>query len=362
MRIVHILSSLERGGAQAVLLTIAKARAAQNDQQIVCYFHDGPYRALLHDAGIQTYQIAGLISAYDPLAIYRLYHFLKKFQPDIVHSLLWSANWLARLCCRRLSIACVISLHNNYDQNGIMRNFIDRINSFKGCAIVAVSQQVKKSFYHYQLYDDEILVIENGIAPILPDQKISRHDLGIADDAFVIGSVGRLVPVKRYDCLLDAFAIVHKRYKKSCLLMVGAGPLEENLRNHAQKIGIADCVVWVSNKQAASYYQLMDCFVQSSLKEGISIALLEAMSAGVCCIVAGDNGVHPVVTNGKSGIVACGQKATYFAAAFESILNDIDLRNRISNASQQMVRERFCQDRMIAAYNRLFDEIVQQKK
>lgn len=361
MKIVHIISSLERGGAQVVLHMIATARAHSADEQIVCYFHDGPYRTLLHDAGIATYKISGFFAPYDFLGIYRFSMLLKQFKPDLIHSLLWSANWVARMCARWYQIPCIISLHNNYDQNGIMRNWIDAMNSFKQCSIVAVSAQVQDSFYAHQSYAHEINVIENGIAPIAHSAAINRQAMGIADDEFVIGSVGRLVPVKRYDCLLNAFALIQQQHAKSRLLIVGSGPLEENLRAYAQKIGVADRIIWISNSAASPYYALFDSFVLCSSKEGISIAMLEAMSAGVPCIVAGKKREHPVIINGQTGIVAQGENATDFANGIRMLIDDAALRNKIAFSSQRVVAERFSKERMIAAYNHLFHALMQHK-
>lgn len=357
MHLVHIISSLERGGAQAVLADLVQGLAKKEYTQSIIYFHDGPYRERFAVAGIPIYQIKGFLSPFDPMAMHQLYKLLKKINPSVIHTILWAANWMGRIVAPKLGIPCIASLHNNYDQNGQLRNFLDRLVPFCNQAIIAVSDEVKASFYQLQRAQCSLTVICNGIdyhALRKQTSSVTRDSLHLHPDHFVIGSVGRFAPVKRYPLLLEAFAHLYSQYPQVRLLLIGTGPEEKNLRALAQNLGIANVVRWMINVQAGDYYSLMDCFVLTSAKEGISIALLEAMNYGVACVVTYATLHHPVIEHMRNGIVVSSDNATLLSQNLASLLSNDSVRKQLAKQAQQTVKNHFDSQRMIIAYDRLF--------
>lgn len=363
MRIVHVITSLERGGAQAILETLVIALKEQGHEQAVIYFHDGPYKDRLQQLSIDLYQVKGLASSWDPVAYYRLSKIIKQLKPDLIHALLWTANLMARLVGKKLGIPVVMVLHNNLAQNGFLRNSIDCLVSYDGHTIVAVSAEVSNSFYRYQKRVP-ITIIENGIDSDLVRSitPIQRADIGLTDQHMVIGSVGRFVSLKRYPLLFDVMALLLPTMPHLRLVLVGAGPQESYLRDYAKKIGIDHAITWIIDKPAVAYYPIFDLFIMTSAREGISMALLEAMSWGISPLVTAENSTHPVITDGKNGFVARGKNATDIALAVGVLVRDDLLRKRAGRAAQQEVQIRFSKNRMIAAYLALFDDIVHQKR
>jgi glycosyltransferase involved in cell wall biosynthesis len=235
----------------------------------------------------------------------RLYKTLKQQNPDVIHTLLWAANVSVRICAQLLRKPFVTAYHNNVEQDGGVRSFIDAITLRFGQKQIAVSEQVAQSLKKRTTWlpASNIEVIANGIEVPQLRRVIKKSELNIDDNAFVIGAVGRFVPVKQFDLLLYACADVMKMHKHVYLLLIGIGSLEQELRALASQLDISDKVIFVVGKSAIDYYPLFDCFIQSSDKEGISIALLEAMHFALPCIVMGHFYVHPVITHGFDGFV-----------------------------------------------------------
>ena len=231
-RIVHFITSLERGGAQVVLKAICTLPLFEHH---VVYIHDGSYKKELGDLGIQLHQIQGFVTPFDPIFFIRLYLFLKKIRPDKVHSMLWAANWSARIVCRILGLPLVCSLHNNCEQNGMVRNTLEKIMPAYG-TMIAVSEQVRQS-YIKTIARAPMAVIPNGIQKPKMMQPFTKQHLGLRPDDFIIGSVGRFELVKRYDQLLAAFAQLIKTYPHIRLLLIGVGSLESSLRADVKKNG-----------------------------------------------------------------------------------------------------------------------------
>lgn len=362
MKLVHVITSLEIGGAQAVLFDLIIQLKKKGYEQTLIYLHDGPYKKRFAAEEILLIQLRGIVSSFDLVAWYRLIEILRKLKPDCIHTVLWGANWLGRLAARLLGIPCVVSLHNNYDQNGIIRNLIDRLVCYKTVRVIAVSQEVKESFQgHYSAR--ESVIILNGIDVKALQRKadcegIGRTELDLLPEHFVIGTVGRFHPVKRYSLLLRAFAQFHKRVPHARLLLVGAGQEEIRLRALADQLRIVHAVRWVIAEPAYRYYRLFDLFVLTSEKEGISIALLEAMALGRCCVVTYHVADHPVLKNNHNGGVAQVQKATDLSAFLYDQYHNKKLRGAMGKAAQRKVQEHFSINRMIAAYEGVFKSHV----
>ena len=115
-----------------------------------------------------------------------------------------------------------------------------------------------------------------------------RSRYGIAEDDFVIGHVGRFYPQKNHEFLIDVFNEVHKQKSNAKLLLLGDGPLQEQIRQKTKSLGLVESVIFVGlQKDPAPFYSAMDVFVFPSLWEGLGIVLLEAQYNGLPCIVSG---------------------------------------------------------------------------
>lgn len=118
-------------------------------------------------------------------------------------------------------------------------------------------------------------------------RKEKRKELNIDDDTLVIGHVGRFVEQKNHRFLIDIFNEVHKQNEKSILLLVGQGPLMDEIKEKVKSLGIEDCVKFLGQRNDISeLYQAMDVFCLPSLYEGLGMVLIEAQTAGCYCIAS----------------------------------------------------------------------------
>ena len=114
-----------------------------------------------------------------------------------------------------------------------------------------------------------------------------RQELGIAEDTFVLGHIGRITVPKNHQFLVELFAEYHKENPNSTLLLVGDGELFETVQQQCTELGIQDAVIMVGSKtNTEDYYQAMDVFVFPSLWEGLGIVAIEAQANGLPCLVS----------------------------------------------------------------------------
>ena len=273
-------------------------------ENIVVYIHDGPNRLRLQEMGIVAYQIKSFVCVFDPVFILKGFLLLKNIKPDLIHTALWSANFLGRIFARMLKIPCVSVVHLGADQDGFIRNFLDMCTFFLSQEVIAVSDIVSKSLVDKKfLPANRVRTIRNCV-PVESIRtealrvNLTREQFGLDDSHIIVGSVGRFIPRKNYQFLLVAMAELIRRNPKVHLFLVGFGVQEGALRLQAERLGIGESVTFAVGVSAIGYYPLFDCFVLPSKQEGLSVALLEAMACGVAPLITGSR-PHEVIDHMK---------------------------------------------------------------
>lgn len=356
--IVHVISSLKMGGAENLLLTISRHLKEDDYSQTVIYFHDGPIRQLIEDLGIKTYKVSGYLYKYDLFFIVKLYKLLKQLKPDLILSALWAGNLFAILIGKSLKVKVISILHTKQEHEGGFRIFFNSLILPKANKIIAVAPIVAQSAIEKcKLSPSRITVINNGIdIENLRNKnfecKVTRKDLGLSDNNFIFGSVGRFVAVKNYDSLLEIAANFFIKFPNSRLLLIGSGPEYSNLKLKAKKLNIEDKVIFIINKPAYKYYCLFDCFVQPSLHEGLSLALLEALSFNIPCIVASDSDRHDVITNNVNGLIC---KLAQLEEHLEKVYKNKNYYLPIAKEGSQLIKQKFTAKIMIDKYKDIFN-------
>ncbi len=360
MRILYIISSLKIGGAQTALANLVPA-IARNNSIAVAYFHDGPTRQLLEQHHIITYPITGLVHYYDPRAIMRLYKLIKQFKPDIIHTSLWSANIIGRILGKLTKIPVVSDLHGNCQFEGTVRNWGDRLTASWSACTVAVSDGVADAYQAQILRNQlttKLTVIKNSIdtTKLAQTQPLSRAELGIPSHAFVIGAVGRLEPIKGYELLLQAFAqLPNNPTSPAWLCLVGDGSQMASLRAFAAAHQLTDRTVFTGfRRDATSFYPLFDCFALSSVSEGISMALLEALY--FCCPVVTTHlaTTHEVITHGTHGLLVTTRSVPAYTSALAQLYDNPEITANMRTACHELVMHDYALPRVIAAYEQIY--------
>lgn len=360
VRIVHFTSSLKIGGAEAILYTIVSSLTTQNFEHHVVYIHDGPYKVRFAALGIPVHQVSGYFFRYDGMFLIRLFLLFKKLQPSCIHTLLWAANCSGRLVAWLLGIPCISVYHNNVNQDGFVRSCLDQLTIRLANQIVAVSDEVKTSVITRTLKPASLDVIRNGIDYRALQQRSmlqakTRASLLLANNALVIGSVGRFHPVKNLELLITSFAAVHATLAHTRLVLVGQGELEGKLRALVTTLNLDSYVTFVVGQEASGYYHLFDCFVMSSCQEGISMALLEAMSLGRACVITNiTQNHHSVITPAYDGIAVPANNSQALANALLQVCTDELLRKKLGMHARQTIEKSFGFSGMIQQYERLF--------
>jgi glycosyltransferase involved in cell wall biosynthesis len=195
--------------------------------------------------------------------------------------------------------------------------------------------------------------------PLTGEQRQrEREALGVEPDAVVAVFMGRLVPIKRVDLLLDALREARCKGAVVVLVIVGGGECEAQLRERARSLGLAEAVRFVGYRgDVEAILAAADLAVLSSANEGTPVALIEAAAAGLPLVATDVGGVRDVVIDGTGELVRTGD-AIALGSAIASLAADPERRRAYGQAAQRHVLAHFGAERLVSDIDALYRELI----
>jgi len=229
-------------------------------------------------------------------------------------------------------------------------------------ALVALSRDLAAELIAHGFPSHRIVQIANGVP--LPETlwepsraKMTRQSLGIPADPLLL-FVGRLDRHKGAVDLLRAVPALVKRYPKLLVILLGDGPLREELTSLAVESGVSTHVRLSGVADPTPFLQAADAFVLPTLGEGMSNALLEAMAAGLPCVTTRVAGNMEVIAHGDTGLLVEPGNPEELQHAIARLLDDPNLAFRMGRDARQRVRVAYSAERMVASYRDLFARLT----
>jgi glycosyltransferase involved in cell wall biosynthesis len=224
-------------------------------------------------------------------------------------------------------------------------------------SLYAVSHDLRRHLVA-EGFPERMGVIWNGIEPgAAPDEETRRDArlrLGLTEGTRAIGTVARLDPVKDLGTLLEAVADV-RREAPCRLVVIGDGPEREWLRARATALALDGAVDWLGQRaDVRALLPGLDVYVNSSVSEGVSLTLLEAMSAELPVVATGVGGTPEVVVDGQTGLLCPARSPETMVRSLKAVLRDGALRARYGRAGRQRVLEHFTLGRMVERYAAIY--------
>ncbi len=273
---------------------------------------------------------------HSPIAIaYRLARMFCQFRPDIVHTHKYKDSILGSIVARCVGVPHVVRVvHGMPEPFRGMKNvkmagytIADRFVTGRLIdKVVAVSADIEKALI--RTYGSKrVVCIHNGVdleAVDVTMQKLEmRREWQIDEKAILIGTVGRLVPVKGHAVLLEALRILRESNHNVTLCIVGDGPLRGQLEAEARRPGLGKSVIFCGHQvRSYDFIHMMDIFVLPSLHEGIPMVLLEAFALKRPVIASRVGGIPEVVSHGHSGMLVRPSNAAELASAIRNLIED----------------------------------------
>jgi glycosyltransferase involved in cell wall biosynthesis len=236
-------------------------------------------------------------------------------------------------------------------------------------ALVAVSPEVRDELVAFGVAPaSKFRVIRLGIEL---DERLSRDGaaraetrrvMGIGDQRFVVGWIGRMTAVKRTDVVLRSFRRLRDDGVDAVLCMVGDGPDRRWVEDLAGELGVMrDSLFPGYQEDVGPFFAAFDVFVLPSGNEGTPVTAIEALASGCPVVATRVGGVPDVVTDGEDGFLVEPGDVEELAARLAQLANDPDLRGRMGAAGRERMRSRYAVDRLIDDIDRLYRDLLEQK-
>jgi glycosyltransferase involved in cell wall biosynthesis len=294
-----------------------------------------------------------------------LVRLFRSIAPDVVHT--HSGVWYkASLAARRAGVPRLI-----HTEHGRPRwpypwrdRVVERLAARRTDVVAAVSADVAGQLAHGIVTNGaKLRVIPNGVDTErfrpLPDDGSLRRELGVGPDVPIVGSIGRLDPIKGYDVVLRAFARCREGWAgpgpTPVLVLAGDGPERPSLEALAAELGVREATSFLGwRSDVETLLRAFTLYTLGSRSEGTSVGLLEAMSAGVCPVVTAVGGNPAVLGAELAPRLVPAERPEALAAAWSEALSARSKREADGEAARRRVKAEFSLAAMVRAYEQLY--------
>ena len=362
IRVLEVLASLRPAGAERVAVSLARdLDRACFDTEVVSLFDAFPegFEPVLREASVRVHHL-GKRPGLDVRTFPRLAAVIRSFRPAIVHTHSYVLRYALPARILTGGGFVVHTVHNLASREaGSLGVWIHRMAIEAGVQSVAVSEAVARSFR--DLYGrPPALVIPNGIdlGRFSSHGQSWKRRHGFAETDRLIVSVARLEPQKNPVALISAFAVALAADPQWHLLLVGDGSLRNQAEDSARKLGVGARVHFLGvRSDVEAILPECDIFALSSAWEGMPIAVLEAMAAGLPMVATAVGGTPELVEHEATGLLVAPGDSPAFAEALALLAGDASRRIHFGVAARQRAAS-FRSDSMVRAYAQLFRRLA----
>jgi glycosyltransferase involved in cell wall biosynthesis len=363
LKVLHICHSLRIGGLEQVVLDLVRLGPKFGFQSAVATLAaSGELAPEVKELGSPFY-LLGKREGLDWRMVARIRGLIKSLGIDVVHAHNEGAGLYAGLAGLWTRRPVITTRHGL--SFGVGGPWLRRVAGLVNQRTVCVGRDVMRMAREGdRIPGRKLRLIYNGVetgADLMPDserEKI-RTSLGLDAEALMIISVGRLSPEKDYQSLLQTLAQIAPATAAPFLVLVGDGPQRNDLARTASELGMKDRVLLLGQRRdVPQLLAAADIFALSSISEGVSKAILEALAMGLVVVATAVGGTPELIEDGVTGILVPPSRPDIMAQALSRVLADPQLAERLGRAGQLRVEQSFSLRATVQAYSDLYRQVA----
>jgi len=363
-----VIKGLGRGGAER-LVTLAARRLHGRSLTVDVAYLLSSKDALVDELKRAGVGVGGLDHrrSGDPRWVWRLARLVRRRGYDLVHTHSPVPAVVVRAAIRA-GTPLVHTEHNVWDRFRAPTRLANAATFARNDHVFAVSSGVAASIRRPQWAPASdwppVEVVHHGIDEQAvrrgaQARKQARAELGAADDDEVVGHVATFTPKKGHHGLLTAVARLVATRLRLRLVLIGLGPLEDELRQRVRAEGLEAHVSFLGVRDdVQALLPGLDVFTLPSHHEGYPISLLEAMAAGLACVASDVGGIPEAVTDGHDGLLVPPGQPETLATTIDGLLDDADRRAALGEAAAATAQRRFSIAAAVERHERVYGELL----
>jgi len=368
INVVHLVEELTIGGLEKTLTAVVlNLNKKKYNVSVWCLREGGFFADKLVKEGIDV-KILHISTSRNPLSIYKLYRLLKSHKFDIIHTHAYSAGTIGRISAFLAGIPVIISHnHSVYDYYNKCYHFVEWLLSLITDRVICISEVVNRFANETQRINaKKLITIHNGIDDVCAVTEKSSSDLkkelGLPINHSIIGTIAHLVEHKGLKYLLESASLLLASRRDISFLFVGGGALERKLKKLCVDLKIEKNVIFAGERSDIPEILFsIDIFVLPSLREGLPLAILEAMACGKPVIATNVGGIPEIVVDGVSGILVSPKDPEALFRAMDELLNDRAKLTKMGHHGERVCEESFSSNAMIEKIENLYDSLLSEK-
>lgn len=372
IRILHLIKSLGRGGAEKLIQETAKRHDKEGFEFFCLYFLHRPFDLAeeLEEAGVRVH----LIEASDlalPSLLGPVGKLVQRLGIDIIHCHLPWAGVLGRLVGWRRGLPVIYTEHNVWQRYNFLSRKLNKLTFGMQDLVIPVSEEVKRSILLGHGKDRRKPVLQTITNAVDTDHFTKnralggsiRQQLGIPERALVIGQVAVFRTQKRLQAWLAVAQRIADSHPEVHFILVGAGSEMPMVRTLIQELGLATKVHLPGTQtEVLPYLSAMDLYLMTSEFEGLPVAMLEAMACSLPVLSTGVGGIAEVVREGQEGFLSASSEYLDLAMAADRLLKEEALRIAMGDRARKRIVEGFGMERMVRQLEDCYRSVLKARK
>lgn len=361
--VVHIIDRLPPDGAERLLCELLRYRSDEFRYQVLCLVEGGEFEYAIRDMGVPIH-ILGKKPGVDLAMLFRLWRWLRRERPTIVHTHLFTADTWGRIAAKLALVPGIFStVHSVNAWQGSVHRRVDRALAHLTTRLIACTQQVAEKLVRVDgIAEDKVTTLANAVdlerfKNVVPVSL--QTEFSIPVNTPVVAVLGRLEPVKGQGYLLSCLRRLRDQDVKFCCLFIGDGPDKQDLQTQVSALQLSNDVFFAGfRRDVPQVLAAIDVLVIPSQWEGLPMALLEAMALARAVVAHDVGGIADVLRDGKDGVVVPPGNPDALTRALQNVLMDSKLRKEMGASARKRVEEKYSAKELSACYEALYREVL----
>ena len=373
MKVLHLISGGDTGGAKTHVISLVKGLGQYVDVKIICFINDAFYREAMA-AGLDI-EVFEQKKRYDMSVISKLKEEIKSEEYDIIHCHGARANFIAFFLKGKVDVPFITTVHSDYKldfkDNPYKRIVYTTLNSTslkKFDYYIAISSNFKKMLVDRGFDEDKIFTVYNGIDLkseldyVSKEEFLNRYNIN-GDGKTIVGIMARLDAVKDHETFIKAAYNVLKKREDVLFLIAGVGNDEERLKSMVRDLGISEQVHFLGYViDHYSFFNAIDINVLTSVSESFPYVILEGSRLKKTIISTNVGGIGDLVENGYNGWLIDVGDSVQLANRIISFLDDNNSIKVLGENLYKTVEDNFSSDKMAQNHVKIYEKIIENRR